>query len=404
MNGPRDAVITGIGLVSSLGEGEAAHLDALDRPGGIRPVIDTDTYAPMVVHPMAQIDLDRQIPKKGDQRQMEPWQRIGTFAAGLALDHAGAKGDAELLGRMDLIVAAGGGERDIAADQAILSDLPRSQLPDVLLNERLMSDLRPTLFLAQLSNLLAGNISVVHGVVGSSRTLMGEEVSAADAVRIAAARIAASTSDICLVGGSFNAQRFDIAMHCEMGHVAWRHQAGEPVPGVWTRQAMGGGMIQGSVGAFLVIEARAHAAARGVTPVARVAGVETGRCNRAPGASTRVAASQFAALQAGRKAGLSTGTTAVLSGATGVAGTTSEEETFLKSLGIPFRGTATALGHSVEASFPANLALAAMTIRRGFLFAPLEARETPMDALVQQVLVTCWGQWRGEAMALITAA
>ena len=44
------------------------------------------------------------------------------------------------------------------------------------LNERLMSDLRPTLFLAQLSNLLAGNIAIVHGVSGTSRTFMGEEV------------------------------------------------------------------------------------------------------------------------------------------------------------------------------------------------------------------------------------
>ena len=35
-----------------------------------------------------------QIPKKGDQRQMEAWQRIGTYAAGLALDSAGIKGHA----------------------------------------------------------------------------------------------------------------------------------------------------------------------------------------------------------------------------------------------------------------------------------------------------------------------
>ena len=48
-----------------------------------------------------------------------------------------------------------------------------------------MSDLRPTLFLAQLSNLLAGNISIVHGVTGSSRTFMGEEAAGVDAVRIA---------------------------------------------------------------------------------------------------------------------------------------------------------------------------------------------------------------------------
>ena len=50
-----------------------------------------------MVHPMAPLELDQQIPKRGDQRQMEPWQRIGPFAAGLALDAAGMKGNAERL-------------------------------------------------------------------------------------------------------------------------------------------------------------------------------------------------------------------------------------------------------------------------------------------------------------------
>ena len=70
-----------------------------------------------------------------------------------------------------------------------------------------MSDLRPTLFLAQLSNLLAGNISIVHGVTGSSRTFMGEEAAGVDAVRIALSRIDAGQSDIALVGGAYNGER-----------------------------------------------------------------------------------------------------------------------------------------------------------------------------------------------------
>jgi hypothetical protein len=73
------------------------------------------------VHPLAPVSFDAQIPKKGDQRQMEAWQRIGTYAAGLALDSAGVKGDKEILGRMDMIVAAGGGERDLAVDLAIMN-------------------------------------------------------------------------------------------------------------------------------------------------------------------------------------------------------------------------------------------------------------------------------------------
>ena len=80
-----------------------------------------NAFAPYLVHPLAPLELDKQIPKKGDQRQMEPWQRIGTYAAGLALDSAGVKGNAELLARMDMIVAAGGGERDEAVDATILA-------------------------------------------------------------------------------------------------------------------------------------------------------------------------------------------------------------------------------------------------------------------------------------------
>ena len=60
------------------------------------------------------MSFDKQIPKKGDQRQMETWQRVGVYAAGLALGDAGIAGKAELLDHTDMIVAAVGGERDVA--------------------------------------------------------------------------------------------------------------------------------------------------------------------------------------------------------------------------------------------------------------------------------------------------
>src|SRR5262245_54281500 len=142
----REGVITGIGIVSCLGEGLDAHWQKLSAA---ETSIDDKNFAPFIVHPMVALDFDKQIPKKGDQRQMEPWQRIGTYAAGLALDAAGLKGNAELLAKTDMIVAAGGGERDVAADSAILSALPNAANPDAVLNEKLMSDIRPTLFLAQ---------------------------------------------------------------------------------------------------------------------------------------------------------------------------------------------------------------------------------------------------------------
>ena len=371
----RDAVITGIGLISCLGEGIDAHWDALNA---FSPIVDTTSFPGFPIHPMASIALDKQISKR-EQRQMEPWQRYGTYAAGAALEDAGIKGNTELLSRMHMIVAAGGGERDYAADEAIMTGMPKAADPAAYLNEHLLGDLRPTLFLAQLSNLLAGNISLVHGVIGSSRTFMGEEASGADAVRIACARIAAGQGDCFLVGGSYNAQRADTLMIYEMGHALWRHEYAS----VWAREAQGGGMIQGSLGCFLVIESRAHATARGARQWARIAAVATDRKSIAP---------------------LPGPFDAVISGASGVADPTASEKAFLERLDLPVRASGSALGHAMEPSFIANIALAAMCVSHGKLFAPLEAVEQPMDAPLKDVLVTSWGHWRGEALAHVTGA
>ena len=134
---------------------------------------------------------------------------------------------------MQLIVAAGGGERDYAVDGQILTGLAKADNPGVFLNERLMGDLRPTLFLAQLSNLLAGNISIVHGVTGASRTFMGEESSGVDAIRIAHERIASGQDEIFLVGGAYNAERPDVLLIYEMGGFLWKkpYRPGLGAPG-----------------------------------------------------------------------------------------------------------------------------------------------------------------------------
>ncbi|ACA19185.1 Beta-ketoacyl synthase [Methylobacterium sp. 4-46] len=374
---PRDVVVTGLGLVSCAGEGVAAHLAAL--AAGARPRTDAESFAPWPVHPVAPLALDGQIPKKADQRQMEPWQRLGVYAAGLALDAAGLKGDAARKGALHLIVAAGGGERDYAADGQILTGLRDAADPGAYLNERLQNDLRPTLFLAQLSNLLAGNIAIVHGVTGASRTFMGEESSGVDALRIAGARIAAGQVDSVLVGGSYNAERADVLLVHEMGGYLYRPDYAP----VFRREGRGG-FILGSGAAFLVLEAAETAAARGAAPLARLAAVASDRTRRAPGS---VAASLTALW---REAGLEA-PDAVISGATGCAGITREEAERLADLAPGARVSALGdlTGHTLEATAPFGAALAAALVARG------AARE---------VAVTAVGHRRGEGVLRILPA
>ncbi len=390
---PRETWITGIGIASCLGEGVDVHWQRLNEAP---PAPDTTAFAPYVVHRLAPLELDKQIPKKGDQRQMEPWQRIGTYAAGLALDSAGAKGNADLLARMDMIVAAGGGERDETVDAAILTELPKAPSKGVLLNERLMSDLRPTLFLAQLSNLLAGNISIVHGVTGMSRTFMGEESSGVDAVRIALARIQAGQSEISLVGGSFNAERKDVLLLFETGG----HALKAPFAPVFERGARSGAAL-GSLGAFLVLESRESAMARNAKPLARLSSVQSDRVRRQPGAVT----GSLTRMWSGIAPQISAGHAAVISGASGSEPATSEERAWLSSLpGLPVRATGNYVGHGVEPQFVMNIALASVALGHAKLFAPGSASEAAMDGPLTQVVVTGVGHWRGEGMALVDAA
>jgi 3-oxoacyl-[acyl-carrier-protein] synthase II len=390
----REVWITGIGIASCLGDGPESHWQALMTQ---EPRPDTTSFAPFIVHPIAPIDFDKQIPKRGDQRQMEPWQRIGTYTAGLALESAGVKGNAEVLASMDMIVAAGGGERDLTVDAAILSGLPKAAAPEAYLNERLMNDLRPTLFLAQLSNLLAGNISIVHGVTGSSRTFMGEEAAGVDAVRIALSRIQSGQSEIVLVGAAHNGERKEQLMLYEFSGLNLK----ERFAPVWERSARPGFAL-GSLGAFLVVESRVHAERRGAKPIARLASVISDRSRREAG----LIAASLRRLWAKLAPSLRHDQVAVISGAAGSEPSTGEERAFLaEQSGLAVRATGTHLGHGFEPQFPMNVALAALALSHGTLFPPCGATafEQPMAGPLRQVVVTSVGHWRGEGMALVEA-
>lgn len=402
-NGPRDAVITGIGLVSPIADGIDAHFDLLSGNAPVRPPVDAESYAPFPVHPLTEIDLSTQIPRRGDQRQMENWQRYGTYAAGLALSDADIAGKTEYLEQTSLIVAAGGGERDPTVDGDIVAGWRQAEDPGAFLNERLGSDLRPTLFLAQLSNLLAGNISIVHHVTGSSRTFMGEELGGATALETAWRQIGAGQSDLFLVGGAYNAVRYDMVVFLAMSRCLW---TGTEIPDVWHRTGQEGGMVAGSMGAFLVLESREHAEARGARIYARIDDVVTDRGPRDGSDRYRARIDrQLARLDQAvgdRPIGLLSGTTAVPDALRGeremIEAIAAKRPTYV-------RGTGTLIGHGMEAQVPAGVALAAAALANKTFYRPFA--ESDIEAAAPEppatIAVTGWGSWRGESLTVLSA-
>lgn len=394
--------VTGIGLVSSLGEGPETHWSQMAKGGIPEPSIDRERHSPYTVHPIVEFDIAKQIPKRSDQRQMGQWQHLGTYAAGLALDDAGISHNADLLAATNMIVAAGGGERDVDVDSAIMEAIKQSDNPGEELNSLLNTELRPTLFLAQLSNLMAGNISIVHGVTDSSRTFMGEETAGVTAVETAVAQIQHGQGNIFLVGGAYIAERADMLLLMEFGHTLWRD---EYCP-VWSRKDTDGGMIMGSAGVFLILESRQHAEQRGIKPYARIKQVVSDRCNRKPGAARQVADQLFEKVSGD----IPQGPLPVLTGCCGLQPQLDEEFEFLQNLSEygfepVIRGVSTVFGNTLEAQFPVNIALASLAVSKQGFFRPFDQSgvEKNWEGQADRVLVSSWGHWRGEALGLVDA-
>ena len=392
-----DVVITGVGIVTCQGVGAEAHVAILGGATAPDLKIETERFAPYPVHPMPEIDWNLQIPKRGDQRQMENWQRLGVFTAGLALDDAGLKDDADACGTMDMIVAAGGGERDIAVDSLIVDEGLKRNDREQLLNEKLTTELRPTLFLAQLSNLLAGNISIVHKVTGSSRTFMGEEAAGISAVETAFHRIRAGQSTHTLVGSALVAERQDVILLYE---AIGAHATGGWTP-LWSRdETSGGGIITGSAAAFLVLESREHAQARGARIYATIDAIGGDRGARDDG---RLEARLDRLTE---EVAIEPAATVVFSGASGQHEMTAREKAWIDTrfAGSAVRGFSAVTGQALEAQFPLGLALAALTLGAGVKVAAFDtAAETEMGAPAASAVVTTVGHSRGEGVAILSA-
>ncbi len=393
-----DVVITGIGVVTCQGVGKDAHMALLTAEKVPPTIVETEKFKPYPVHPLPEIDWSQQIPKRGDQRQMENWQRIGVFTAGLALDDAGFKDDMEACGTMDMIVAAGGGERDINVDTLIVDEGLKRNDRELLLNEKLTTELRPTLFLAQLSNLLAGNISIVQKVTGSSRTFMGEEAAGVSAVETAFHRIKSGESSHALVGGAFSAERLDMILLIESINA---HAVGDWHP-VWSRKPEdGGGMIMGSLSAFLVLESRAHAEGRGAHIYATIDSVEGDRGRRDEGKFEARLERMLA--PAKQEAGEGT---IVFSGTTAIHDLAQREKAVLEAQlpGSAIRAYSGISGHGLESQFTLGLAFAALAVANRAKVPPFDAEhEKPMTKGARKAVVTTVGHARGEGIAVLSA-
>lgn len=390
-----DVWITGYGVVSALGaqQDRWTQLGASTRA----PHVDVCGYP---TYPVRDFEPARYVERRSDVRQMGPLMLYGVGAASDALRMASLSSESEAMRRLQICVAADGGERDPESDEATF----RAGLLEAsarLTNDSLMRA-RPSLFLTQLPNLIASNICITRGFAAPSRTLLGTETIAVDALRLAVARIRSGQESIFLVGAAKNAQCMNYVMS-----VAGRGLlAPRPHQSVWSPAA--DGLCLASGAAFVVVESETHARSRGVAGLARIASVHTSfapREQRELCQERLMSGISAAPPPKNRELG-------VISGITGSLDIAGRERAFLSAIeadgtAISARAPALSSGHPMEVSFFSNLSLGIACLEKRALFPALDPAESFEARLLSKpltsLLVTSWGSTDGEGFARIEA-
>jgi 3-oxoacyl-[acyl-carrier-protein] synthase-1 len=246
-----EAVITGIGLVSCLGNDLAEVAGALreGRSGIVRdPAREAMGFRSALTGAIRGFDPSALLTRK-ERRSMSEPAVYGAVAALRALADAGLARDA--VARPEVGVILGNDSAAEATRRAV----------DETRAARTTRTLGSGAVVEAMTSSPTINLSVLLGTRGASWTVAGACASGAHAVGQAAALVASGQQDVVLAGG---VQELGWAGSCAFdGLGAFSTRPGDPAAASRPFSADRDGLVPSGGGAVLVVERRAHAEARG---------------------------------------------------------------------------------------------------------------------------------------------
>jgi 3-oxoacyl-[acyl-carrier-protein] synthase II len=254
-------VVTGIGLITPLAIGTAETWAALVAgQSGIAPItlFDTSAYRVKIAGEVKNWDATRFIEKK-KIKELDRFSEFAVAAAKLAFEDAGlvlTEEERELTGTL-VGVGIGGLETIEKAKQTIL--------------ERGPGKLSPYTIPGIISNLAAGQISMLHGLKGPSFCTTSACSSGAHAIGEAAQWIRRGLAPVMIAGGSeATIQPVGIGGFEAMFALSKRNE--EPTKASRPFDKGRDGFVSSEGGAILVLESLTRAKARGARIYAEVTG------------------------------------------------------------------------------------------------------------------------------------
>jgi 3-oxoacyl-[acyl-carrier-protein] synthase II len=257
----RGPVITGIGVVSPLGNNLRCTWDAIVAGrSGVSSItrFDPAGYETTFAGEVKGFDPADTLGRK-EARRTDRYTHFAVAAALEALEHAGFDIDESNAERVGVLMGSGmgGAETLDAGMETVLTQGP--------------GRLSPFFMPMFLANMASGTVAIVTGAKGPNFSPVSACASSAHAIGEAAAILRRGEADVMLAGGSeAPIARMVVAGFNAMGALSTRND--DPPAASRPFDAERDGFVLGEGGAVLVMETAEHAAARGATVLARLSG------------------------------------------------------------------------------------------------------------------------------------
>lgn len=261
MSQRRRVVVTGMGLVSPLGNDMATSWDGIvNGRSGIGPVTSFDVtgYTTQIAGEIRNFDPATFVSPK-DAKKMDPFIHYGIAASFMALDDSGLEITEANAERIGAIIGSGIGGIHGIEEQTIK------------LHEGGPRKVSPFYVPSTIINMLPGQLSILKGLKGPSYSVVSACATSNHSIGIAMRAIQYGDADVMVAGGAeLGSSPTSMAGFCSMKAMSTRNEAPAKASRPWDKDR--DGFVLGDGAGVLILEEYEHAKARGARIYAELAG------------------------------------------------------------------------------------------------------------------------------------
>ena len=261
MSQRRRVVITGMGLVSPLGNDMASSWDGIvNGRSGLGPIttFDTEGYSTKIAGEIRGFEPTAFVPPK-DVKKMDSFIHYGLAASLMAMDDSGLEVTEANAERIGAIIGAG------------IGGILGIEETAVKLHEGGPRKISPFYIPSTIINMLPGHLSIMKGLKGPGYSAVSACATSNHSIGIAMRSIQYGDADVMVAGGAERGSSpTSVGGFCAMKAMSTRNDEPQRASRPWDRDR--DGFVMGDGAGLLVLEEYEHAKARGAKIYAELLG------------------------------------------------------------------------------------------------------------------------------------